>query len=131
MTKSVFTLNDPLHASRESFDRIPVIDIAPLLDGSDPGRAAKEIGWALSNAGFMYVKNHGIAAATVDSAFAETLAFFDLPLAHKMALRGHLEIFGENTDPAKTRDLKECFDLGPERTGPAPSSSASGALCSG
>lgn len=30
------------------------------------------------------------------------------------ALRGYIELFGENTDPGKTKDLKECFDIGPE-----------------
>lgn len=35
-----------------------------------------------------------------------------------MALRGYIEPFGENTDPGKTKDLKECFDIGPERPTP-------------
>lgn len=119
-------LDDSLRATRQSFDRIPVIDIAPLVDGSDPAKVAKDIRWALSNVGFMYVKNHGVAAQTVEAAFAQTKAFFDLPLEEKMklhignsgvAMRGYIEIFGENTDPTKTRDLKECFDLGPETPG--------------
>jgi isopenicillin N synthase-like dioxygenase len=116
-------LDDALHATRQSFDKIPVVDLAPLIDGSDPQKVAGEIRWALSNAGFMYVKNHGIADAVVDSAFDRTRAFFDLPGAAKMklhiarsgeALRGYIEPFGENTDPGKTKDLKECFDIGPE-----------------
>jgi isopenicillin N synthase-like dioxygenase len=117
-------LDDTLRAKRESFDKIPVVDIAPLLDGSDKKSVAKEIRWALSNAGFMYVKNHGIAADFVDSVFDVTRRFFDLPMEEKMALhvsksdvalRGYIEPFGENTDPGKTKDLKECFDMGPER----------------
>ncbi|MEM6694728.1 MAG: 2-oxoglutarate and iron-dependent oxygenase domain-containing protein [Pseudomonadota bacterium] len=119
-------LDDSLRAQRASFDKIPVVDIAPLIDGSDPVRVAKEIRWALANAGFMYVKNHSIAPHVVAEAFDQTRAFFDLPLADKMALhigqsgvamRGYIEIFGENTDPEKTKDLKECFDLGPETPG--------------
>ncbi|WP_287299305.1 2-oxoglutarate and iron-dependent oxygenase domain-containing protein [Mesorhizobium sp.] len=35
-----------------------------------------------------------------------------------VALRGYIEPFGENTDPGKTKDLKECFDIGPERPTP-------------
>lgn len=120
----VAQLDDKLRARRESFDRIPVIDIAPLLDGSDKQKVAREIRWALSNAGFMYVRNHGIAQDYVDQVFDVTRRFFDLPMAEKMklhvshsdvALRGYIEPFGENTDPGKTRDLKECFDIGPER----------------
>ncbi|MEM9971990.1 MAG: 2-oxoglutarate and iron-dependent oxygenase domain-containing protein, partial [Pseudomonadota bacterium] len=119
-------LDDTLRAQRSSFDAIPQVDVAPLLDGSDPGSVAKEINWALANAGFMYVKNHGVPAEIVSRAFDQTRAFFDLPLDDKMALhignsgvamRGYIELFGENTDPGKTLDLKECFDLGPERPG--------------
>jgi isopenicillin N synthase-like dioxygenase len=121
----VAQLDDKLRAKRESFDRIPVIDIAPLLDGTGKQAVAREIRWALSNAGFMYVKNHGIAPGFVDQVFDVTRRFFDLPMQAKMdlhvsksgeALRGYIEPFGENTDPAKTKDLKECFDIGPERT---------------
>lgn len=117
-------LGDKLRDTRENFDAIPVIDVAPLLDSSDKHAVAKQIRWALSNAGFMYVKNHGIAQSFVDDVFDVTRRFFDLPMAEKMlrhvsnsdvALRGYIEPFGENTDPGKTRDLKECFDIGPER----------------
>lgn len=120
----VARLDDKLRAKRESFDKIPVVDIAPLLDGSDPHGVARQIRWALSNTGFMYVKNHGIAQDFVDSVFDVTRRFFDLPMQRKMelhvsrsdvALRGYIEPFGENTDPGKTKDLKECFDIGPER----------------
>ena len=117
-------LDDKLRDTRENFDAIPVIDVAPLLDGSDKMGVARQIRWALSNAGFMYVKNHGIAQGFVDDVFDVTRRFFDLPMDQKMALhvsrsdvalRGYIEPFGENTDPGKTRDLKECFDIGPER----------------
>lgn len=123
-TDLVAKLDDKLRAKRESFDRLPVIDIAPLLDGSGKLAVAKEIRWALANTGFMYVKNHGIEQDFVDSVFDVTRRFFDLPMEQKMALhvsksdvalRGYIEPFGENTDPGKTRDLKECFDIGPER----------------
>ncbi|WP_394889980.1 isopenicillin N synthase family dioxygenase [Mesorhizobium sp. AaZ16] len=121
----VARLDDKLRAKRESFDKIPMVDIAPLLDGSDKQRVAKEIRWALSNTGFMYVKNHGVPQDFVDSVFDVSRRFFDLPMSQKMAmhisksdvaLRGYIEPFGENTDPGKTKDLKECFDLGPERS---------------
>ncbi|SLN68941.1 2-oxoglutarate-dependent ethylene/succinate-forming enzyme [Roseovarius albus] len=127
MTQSALAqLDDSLRATRQSFDSIPVVDVAPLLDGSDKMKVAKEIRWALANAGFMYVQNHGVAAEKLDNAFTQTKAFFDLPLEEKMklhvsksgtALRGYIEMFGENTDPTKTKDLKECFDLGPETPG--------------
>lgn len=123
----ILQLDDKLSAKRESFDKIPVVDIAALLDGSDKTSVAKEMRWALSNAGFMYIKNHGVATQQVDAAFHAARRFFDLPLEEKeklhisksdVSMRGYIEIFGENTDPTKTRDLKECYDLGPERSGP-------------
>ena len=126
MTPPDFLLDDALHARRQSFDQIPVVNIAPLLDGSGAREVAREIRWALSNAGFMYVRGHGIEPDLVRRAFSATRAFFDLPLEQKMArhvrhsgtaMRGYIETFGENTDPTKTRDLKECFDIGPEAPG--------------
>lgn len=117
-------LDDKLRDKRENFQSIPVIDVAPLLSGTDKQGVAKQIRWALSNTGFMYVKNHGIEQEFVDDVFNVTRRFFDLPLPQKMALhvsnsdvalRGYIEPFGENTDPGKTRDLKECFDIGPQR----------------
>lgn len=119
-------LDDTLRATRQPFDKIPVIDIAPLLDGSDKHKVARDINWALKNVGFMYVRNHGVSPRLLEDAFAQTRAFFDLPLDQKMdlhvsksgtTLRGYIEQFGENTDPTKTRDLKECFDIGPETPG--------------
>ena len=117
-------LDDKLRAKRESFDKIPVVDVAPLLDGTKKKAVAKEMSWALSNTGFMYVKNHGVSPDLVDAVFSQAHRFFDQPIEQKMklhvgksgvALRGYIEPFGENTDPGKTKDLKECFDIGPER----------------
>lgn len=122
-TEYLAMLDDALHAKRENFDSIPIIDLAPHLDGSDKQKVAKDIRWALGNAGFMYVKNHGISAQFIEDVFAVTRRFFALPQEEKMALhvkhsgialRGYTEVFGENTDPTKTKDLKECFDIGPE-----------------
>ena len=121
-------LDDALHARRENFDRIPVVDLAPLRDGSDPMGVARKIRQALGSAGFMYVRGHGIDPGIVDDTFAAAQRFFDLPESDKAALdirnsgpalRGYIGVFGENTDPGKTRDLKECIDIGPESPPPA------------
>lgn len=117
-------LDDRLRDRRESFDRIPVIDLAPLLDGSDKMAVARAIRWALSNAGFMQVRNHGIPQAMVEDLFDVTRRFFDLPGSDKMALhlgksgpamRGYTGPFDRATDPGRIRDLTEGFDIGPER----------------
>lgn len=126
MSDQIAQLDDRLRARRESFDRIPVVDVAPLLDSSDKQQVAREINWALANAGFMYVKGHGIDPSLIDATFAQTAAFFALPDQVKMALhvsrsgttlRGYIEPFGENTDPTRSRDLKEAYDIGPESPG--------------
>lgn len=117
-------VDDRLRAQRQSFDQIPLVDVAGLVDGSDAQNVAKEIRWALANVGFMYIKSHGVPGQLVQDTFAQARTFFDLPLEEKMklhignsgvALRGYIEFFGENTDPSRTKDLKECFDIGPER----------------
>ncbi|WP_373415012.1 isopenicillin N synthase family dioxygenase [Ensifer aridi] len=117
-------LDDRLRAQRQSFDKIPIIDIGPLLDNTGALSVAKEIRWAFANVGFMYAKNHGVPAQLVDDTFAQARAFFKQPLEEKMklhiansgiALHGYVEMFGENADPTNSKDLKECFDFGPER----------------
>ena len=116
-------LDDRLRAERQSFDQIPLVDVSALVASGDQTVVAKQFRWALTNVGFMYVKNHGIPQSVIDAAFAASKRIFDLPDAAKSALhirnsghslRGYIPLFGENTDPTKTRDLKECFDLGPE-----------------
>ncbi|PAQ10050.1 hypothetical protein CIT26_09895 [Mesorhizobium temperatum] len=83
---------------------MPVVDI---LDGTNIQTVAKEIRWALSNTGFMYVKNHGVLQDFVDSVFHVTRWFFDLRMSQKMmfhirdpdvALRGYIGPFGENPE---------------------------------
>jgi len=114
-------LADDLRTRRLPFDRIPVVDLAPLSGGGDPAEMAQAIHDALTNTGFMYVKNHGVAETVIGAAFDQAARFFALPAAQKMALhignsgealRGYTGVFGENTDPTRTRDLKEIFDLG-------------------
>lgn len=102
-----------------AFDRIPLIDMAAFLDGSDPAGVAAQIGVACREVGFLYLVNHGIPAALIEAAMAEARRFFALPEARKMAVhiarspahRGYFPPFAENNDPANSRDLKEGFDL--------------------
>ena len=102
------------------FDAIPVIDMAPFLDGSGRADVAARIGEACRSSGFLYLANHGIPQALVDGAMAQARRFFALPDARKMAVhialspagRGYFPLYAENTDPAQHADLKEGFDLG-------------------
>jgi isopenicillin N synthase-like dioxygenase len=103
-------------------DSIPIIDLAPFLDGSARAGAGtvRAIGEACRATGFFYAVNHGIATARV---FAAAERFFALPLASKEALsitqaadnRGYVALRSEQLDPSAPADCKEAFNLGPER----------------
>ena len=70
-------------AKQLSFTRIPTIDIAELLLGSDPGarrRVAQEIGSACEEVGFFYIRNHGIAQSVINKAYACSAAFHHSPV---------------------------------------------------
>jgi isopenicillin N synthase-like dioxygenase len=112
-------------------DSIPIIDLAPLLHGTqeEQALAIREIGAACREIGFFYVINHDVPEALVEKVFAEAARFFALPDAVKAEIaieksachRGWFKLGGENLDPAKQKqagDLKEGIkigrDLGPE-----------------
>jgi isopenicillin N synthase-like dioxygenase len=102
---------------------VPVIDIGALRSG-DPAalRAlAGEIGAAARETGFFSVVNHGIPPDLVAALFAQSAAFFALPLDEKAkvgiegspAYRGYARIGYEQFDDAHPPDAKESFDMGP------------------
>ncbi len=102
---------------------IPVVDIGPLLDGSDPMTPARQIHAAFRDVGFMYIKNHGISEAERQGMLDRAAEFFALPDAVKQALhiersgrtlRGYIPLSAENLDPGVNVDLKEAYDLGAE-----------------
>ncbi len=117
------SLAEGLEGRRVPFESVPVIDLGRFLDGTDKAGVARAIGRACREVGFFYLGNHGVAQARVEAAFAEARRFFAQPLEAKAAIhvsksyprqRGYVPPFEENTDPAVTADLKECFDLGRE-----------------
>lgn len=99
---------------------IPVIDIGPLRDGSDPARVAAELSRASRTVGFLYVANHGIEPRVIEDARTAARRFFALPLDEKLEAavdanhRGFIRI-GEAfmTEDARM-DLKESFVWGVE-----------------
>lgn len=109
-------------ASKEtSFSEIPLVDVAPLVNGSDPHQVAAQIRQVCENVGFMYIRNHGVEQKLIDRMYALSRVFFELPRATKEklnivhsgpTLRGYIPFYAENVDPENTRDFKECFDFG-------------------
>lgn len=106
----------------QAFDRIPLIDIAPLASADPAARSAvaARLAEAASQVGFLYITGHGIQPGVIDGLVAAAAAFFELPMAVKQKYyiglsschRGYVprgeEGFYEKT-PGIT-DLKEAFD---------------------
>jgi isopenicillin N synthase-like dioxygenase len=103
---------------------IPVIDVAPLMDGS-PEQAqavASALGLACREVGFFYVTGHGIPPQLMARVFASSAAFFTGPAAIRDAAsfsgvggnRGYIKLGGETLDPGKPADVKEAFNIGLE-----------------
>lgn len=89
-----------------SDERLPVIDVAPLLAGADAARVADEIGRACRDLGFFYATGHGVRADTLAQLDTASRRFFALPEARKMeiamarggrAWRGYFPVGGELT----------------------------------
>jgi isopenicillin N synthase-like dioxygenase len=110
---------------------IPIVDISPLRQ-TDPkawAACAAAIGAACRGIGFFYVVGHGVEPAQMRRVFATAAAFFDRPLAEKMAValtpdsgfRGYFPPDGEITDPAVGADPKEGFDIAGEIVSDLPS----------
>ncbi|MGC6083975.1 2-oxoglutarate and iron-dependent oxygenase domain-containing protein [Enterobacter hormaechei] len=113
--------NRSLESKNTSFHEIPIVDIAPLLDGSNAEAVAKQIGDICENIGFLYVKNHGVPKELIDETYRLSAEFFALPMAQKNqlhiansgeTLRGYIPMYAENADPDHTKDFKECFEYG-------------------
>jgi isopenicillin N synthase-like dioxygenase len=106
---------------------VPVIDIEPYRAGDPAGskRVAEAVGSACESIGFLVIEGHGVSEALVRRVFDVSLAFFDLPLPEKLALRSDdpgiprgysalaskslARTYGLDTPP----DLREQFFVGP------------------
>ena len=101
-------------------DGIPVIDIAPLRDGSDAIGVGKALHQASRKVGFIYIKNHGIPEELVSEAHEAAMNFFRLPDSTKDEVsisdkhRGWLRQGGAVMDDGMPSDLKESFLWGLE-----------------
>ena len=105
--------------------RIPAIDIAPFLDGTDKPPVARAVAEACERIGFLVVSGHGIDPAVVETRLREVARLLRPaarrkgPLAptgpsrqrgfHGFATRGLAYTLGEDAPP----DLRETFFLGP------------------
>ena len=74
--------------SAQRRDAVPVIDMAPFIDGDADARlrVARAFGEAFEHTGFAIVVNHGVASDLAKTAYAQAKLFFALPEAHKARL---------------------------------------------
>jgi isopenicillin N synthase-like dioxygenase len=105
-------------ARRTDAELIPVIDISPLRDGSDPQGVAAQLHRASQGLGFIYVKGHGIPQQAIDAARTAAFGFFRAPDDQKASVRisakhrGWLGQGGARMDDDAKADLKESFIWG-------------------
>jgi isopenicillin N synthase-like dioxygenase len=104
-----------------STEKLPIINVAPLLEGGNIGAIAREIEDACRSTGFFYAVGHAIRAETLVELNASSRAFFALPEAEKTkiamakggrAWRGYFPVGGELTSGKP--DLKQGLYFGEE-----------------
>ena len=103
---------------------IPLIDIAPLLNGSSKGAhtVADALGRACRDVGFFYITGHGVPEALMAKVFEDSATLFSAPASVREAAsfsgasgnRGYIRLGGESLDPDKPADVKEAFNIGLE-----------------
>lgn len=114
---------------------IPLIDFSAFLTDDQATRkaTAQAILAGFQNAGFIYLRNHGIPKATVEQTFAESAKFFERPRAQKDQLswttpeanRGYsqpgrekvTDVSAAEVDQVRAQegaDLKESIEIGKE-----------------
>ena len=103
---------------------IPLVDLRKFVEGSDAEKKAfvEELGHAFQEFGFVGVINHGIPKELVTRYYAESKAFFSLPVEVKTKYevkglagqRGYTSFGKEHAKQSNVGDLKEFFQLGQE-----------------
>ncbi|MCG6888374.1 MAG: 2OG-Fe(II) oxygenase [Gammaproteobacteria bacterium] len=97
---------------------IPVIDISPLRDGSNPAAVAHALLAASRDLGFIYINGHGIPDEVITTARGCALDFFLSPEQEKQRYtisdkhRGWLSQGGAKMRDDLAADLKESFIWG-------------------
>ncbi|SVB91166.1 uncharacterized protein METZ01_LOCUS244020, partial [marine metagenome] len=64
-------------------DVIPVIDITPLRDGTDPAKVGRALHAASQTLGFIYINGHDIPSNVIEAARNSAYEFFRSPKAKK------------------------------------------------
>ena len=106
---------------------VPIIDIAPFLEGTPEGvtRVAQAVAHACEEIGFFQITGYGVSEEFIQEVYDMSRRFFDLTEAQKAAaaqpapdqVRGWTAVGKEglsySLDAAAPGDLKEKMDMGP------------------
>ncbi len=106
-----------------STEKLPVINVAALLEGGNAQDTTREIARACRDLGFFYAIGHGVSAETLAQLNSGSRKFFALPEAEKMkiamarggiAWRGYFPVGGELTSgrPDRKQGLYFGSELG-------------------
>lgn len=103
---------------------IPLVDLKKFTSGTEAERKqfVDELGHAFQEFGFVGVINHGIPKELVNKFYAESKAFFSMPVETKekyelkelAGQRGYTSFGKEHAKQSNVGDLKEFFQLGQE-----------------
>jgi isopenicillin N synthase-like dioxygenase len=110
---------------------IPIVDVEPLTSGEACPQTLSALRQANQEAGFVYVRNHGIASSVIDAARQSAVAFFQLSQAEKSAVtvsrqhRGWLAQGEARMSDNESVDLKESFIWGAPNEPNAPATNHS------
>ena len=105
-------------AKEIDLDKVPIIDITPLRDGSDPHKVAQELYKASTGLGFIYIKGPRIPESKINSLRNDGLKFFRAEQELKTEIsvsdkhRGWLGYGGAKMKDDAKPDLKESFIWG-------------------
>jgi isopenicillin N synthase-like dioxygenase len=101
-----------------SRSEVPVLDLAPLIQGGPIDQLAKQLDHACQQTGFFYVANHGISENALNAVFGATRRYFAMPLEvrqghlmHPYFRRGYMPQ-GVTQQPGYEADLKESYEVG-------------------
>jgi isopenicillin N synthase-like dioxygenase len=98
---------------------IPVVSLAPIVrrEADADATVARDLKAALASWGAFELIDHGVPAATIESAFAAAATFFRLPVEERLKVRvdrhnrGYAPLH-QTVYPGNKPDLKESFNIG-------------------
>lgn len=102
---------------------IPIVDIGPLIDGTDPEAVAEGLRRASHEVGFIYISGHGLDVSRLDEVRDTALSFFRAGAEDKAGVtinehhRGWLAPGQSRMETDDKPDLKESFVWGSEGSG--------------